>query len=98
MKISIFFILLVLTVFFGCSTTHYLKYSSSKEKFYRDYNNSAGNNDIEVILIDESIIYHNDHSVIRNDTLYAFKRKSEAKNYNRPTTDIRKINYLTNDY
>lgn len=98
MKISIFFILVALTVFFGCSTTRLLKYSSSKEKFYKDYNSSAGNSDIKITLIDESIVYHDDHSVIRNDTLYAFQRESDAKNYNIPAAEIKKINYLTNDY
>lgn len=97
MKLFIIF-LTALFSFAGCSTTHYLQYSKSHDKFYDDYNNSAGHKDIEVVLNNDSLISRDNHSVIRNDTLYIFKEESEEKEYVLPVNDIKKLNYLSNDY
>ncbi len=98
MRLIIFPILIIITFLTGCSTTHYLKYTSPDEKFYTDYNESAGQKDIEVVLTNDSIMYYDNHSVIRNDTLYIFKGESEEKLYNLPNSDIRNINYISNDF
>ena len=98
MKLSLFFILTGLTAFVGCSTTHYLKYSASNKEFYDDYNNSAGNRNVEVILKNDSTFYQENHTLIRNDTLYYFVKTEEGKYYELPTSSVKKINYLTNDF
>jgi hypothetical protein len=98
MKTSLFFVLASLFLFGGCSTTHYLKYAKSDKAFYDDYNNSAGHKEIKVSLAGDSVLYTDDHSLIKNDTLYVFEKESEAKNYVLPTTDIKDIYYISNDY
>ena len=97
MKLFLCFLTALLT-FSGCSTTHYLQYSKSNDKFYDDYNNAAGHKEIEVVLTNDSLITIDNHSVIRNDTLYIFKEESKEKEYVLPANDIKKMNYLSNDY
>ncbi len=80
MKLIIFLILTIITFLTGCSTTHYLQYSKSTDEFYDDYNNSAAHKDIEVVLTNDSLITRDNHSAIRNDTLYIFKEETEEKN------------------
>lgn len=98
MKTLLSFVLAALVVLGGCSTTHYLQYSKSNDKFYDDYNHSAGHKEIEVLLTNDSVVTRDNHSVIRNDTLYIFKKESEEKEYVLPAIDIKKMNYLSNDY
>ena len=98
MKTSLFFVLAALFLFGGCSTTHYLKYAKSDEQFYEDYNNSAGHKEIEVVLKNDSTLCRDNHSIIRNDTLYIFEEGTEQRDYILPNKDIKSMNYLTNDY
>ena len=97
MKTLLSFVLAALIVLAGCSTTHYLKYSKSDNQFYEDYNNSAGHKAIEVAFTNDSVMYYDNHSVIRDDTLYYFETESEEKNYNLPGSAIGSIHYTTND-
>jgi len=98
MKPAILFFLIISSAFTGCSTTYYLKDSRSEENFYADYNKSASKKNIEVILNRDSIMCYDNHSVIRNDTLYIFERESEEKRYHLPTGEIRSIHYITHDF
>jgi hypothetical protein len=90
---SLIIFLMALLSFAGCSTTHYLKYYKSSKQFYEHYNRFAGKTDIEVVLSSDSVMYFDNHSVIRNDTLYYFKTESEEKKYNLPSSGIRSIHY-----
>jgi hypothetical protein len=98
MRPAIVFISIIFIVFTGCTITHDIVYSSSEREFYDDYNNSAGNKNVEVILKNDSTFYQENHTLIRNDSLYHFVKTEDEKYYELPTSSVKKINYLTNDF
>lgn len=98
MKPIIFLLPVIFISFTGCSITHDIAYSSSEKEFYDDYNNSAGNRNVEVIFKNDSTFHQENHTLIRNDTLYCFVKTKEEKYYEVPTSSVKKINYLTNDF
>jgi hypothetical protein len=54
----------------GCSSTYTIKDYSSKDRFYRDFNRSAKNKDLNITLLNDSLEQTTDGAVIMNDTLY----------------------------
>lgn len=82
----------------GCSSVYRISNFSSKQKFYDDFNDFAGNKKVKVTLSNDSSFYTKNIVQIYNDTLYALKSFIK-KNFNTvPIKDLKRINYLSSDY
>lgn len=69
MKISFMIVSLVPLFFIGCSSTYTIKDFSSKDKFYNDFNNFAGNKSLNVTLTNDSSFVPEGKIKISDDTL-----------------------------
>jgi hypothetical protein len=54
----------------GCSSTYTLRHYSSKDNFYKDFNSSVGSKDLNVILLNDSLVQTKDGGILKNDTLF----------------------------
>ncbi len=87
----IFFIFVLL--FIGCSSTNTIKDSTSKEKFYEDFNKSVKDKNIKVTLTNDSLLALPGGAVIQNDTLFLLSQllKSNTKSF--PLTTVKVVRY-----
>jgi hypothetical protein len=69
MKIFCFLISLSSLLLIGCSSTYTVADFASKEKFYEDFNNSAGNKSLKIIMNNDSTINAGNGALISNDSL-----------------------------
>jgi hypothetical protein len=69
---KIFYILISLSslLLIGCSSTYTVAGFPSRDKFYEDFNNSAGNKSLKIILDNDSTIFADDGARISNDSLF----------------------------
>jgi hypothetical protein len=95
-KGSALFIALSL-LFAGCSTIYTIKDFPSKEKFYEDFNNSAKDKKIKVILLNDSSFTVAQGGVLENDTLFVFGELNETEHLSLELSDLKKENFRTND-
>jgi hypothetical protein len=82
----------------GCSSTHTIKDFPSKEKFYQDFNNSAKNKDVKIILINDSSFAINDGIALENDTLFSYVILEGKDSRSFALSEIIEIKYTNNDY
>jgi hypothetical protein len=83
-------------LFVGCSTYTIRDYPS-KDKFYEDFNHSAGNKDVNITLINDSSFTINDGVVLENDSLFSFALLEERDVRTYPLSLITEIRYTIND-
>jgi hypothetical protein len=82
----------------GCSSTHTIKDFPSKEKFYQDFNNSAKNKDVKIILVKDSSFAINDGIALENDTLFSYVILEGKDSRSFALSEITEIKYTNNDY
>jgi hypothetical protein len=70
----------------GCSSSYTLSHYSTKDRFYRDFNNSVGDKDLKITLVNDSLYLTTGGGVIKHDTLY-----TPANAF--PVENIKTINY-----
>jgi hypothetical protein len=89
MKYNIFLTLLfVLITLLGCYSTYTINDFSSKEKFYEDFNNSVGTKDLNITLINDSLISIKGGGILKQDTLYTSTNVF-------PIQTVKNVNYKT---
>ncbi|MHB8854554.1 MAG: hypothetical protein ACYC6P_14525 [Ignavibacteriaceae bacterium] len=76
----------------GCSSYYTAKDFSSKEKYYKDFNDFAKNKNMTVTLINDSSFTTYVGSEILNDTL-SFLREKDFTHEEIPLKNIKSINY-----
>lgn len=76
----------------GCSPTYTLKDYSSKEKFYKDFNNFAVDKNLRIIFINDTSITAPYGAVISNDTLNAITNVQKIEK-TLTKSEIKEINY-----
>ena len=62
--------LLSVFILIGCSSTYTLRNYSSKEKFHKDFNTSADNKDLNITLLNDSLVQTTDGGILKHDTLF----------------------------
>ena len=65
----LFCLSLALLFLTGCSSTYWLNQSTSKSKYYEDFNKSVVNKNLEITLENDSTFFANEGAKIINDTL-----------------------------
>lgn len=70
MKIYYGVLFLLALILMGCSSTYTIKGFSSKDKFYRDFNGSADDKDLNITLLNDSLIQTTDGGILKQDTLF----------------------------
>ncbi len=98
MRLAYLLISITFFVFIGCSTTYKVSKYYSEEKLYKDFNNSAQNNKLEITSTNDSSFYSDSKIEINDDTFYIFEKTIEKKYYEIPTEEIKKIDYISSDY
>ena len=80
-------ILFIFSLFFtGCSSSYSIKGYSSKDRFYRDFNRSADKKDLNITLLNDSLVQITGGGILKHDTLY-------TSEYIFPVNIIKTINY-----
>ena len=82
----------------GCSTTYKVTDFSSRDKFYKDFNNFARNKNVKVTLSNDSSFSLTNSAEIANDTLYYLGKEINSGNKRIAVSDIKELNYTSNDY
>ncbi len=96
---NIYLILVGILLFItGCSTTYKVTDFSSRDKFYRDFNNFARNKNVKVTFTNDSSFYVDNGAEIVNDTLYYLGIEINSGNKRITVSDIKELNYTSNDY
>ena len=75
MKKIDFLIPAIILIFAGCSSIYSIKNFSSKEKFYENYNKTAKDKQVNIILNNDSSLSSIKESRISNDTLILIEQK-----------------------
>jgi hypothetical protein len=94
MKIFYLIIVLFALFFIGCSTTYKISDFSSKDKFFEDFNNSANNKKLKVILNNDSSFICESGAQISNDSL-AFTEKVLPEENILSSGKVKKIEYIS---
>jgi hypothetical protein len=97
MKILLIVISTSVLLFTGCSSTYTIKYFSSKDNFYNDFNKFAGNKSLKVTLINDSSFISEEGVKISNDSLILPFMTPEV-NKSVPFNEIKNIDYLSSNF
>jgi hypothetical protein len=97
MKIFYLSIPVLLLFLIGCSSTYKVSNFSSKDKFYEDFNKSAGDKTVKITLSNDSSFF-NINAEIVNDTLYCMNKKIENLNKKIFLSDIKEIKYSGSNF
>jgi hypothetical protein len=91
--------LFIILAFFlmGCSSTFNINMYSSKEGFYEVVNKSITDNEIKVVLMNDSTISLGNGAFVDNDTLFIEKDVFEIIHKNCLLAELKKIDYKDNN-
>jgi len=91
-------LLLFILLYWGCSSTYRISDFSSKKNFYKDFNNSVKNKNLEVTLQNDSTFIIYNGAVIENDSLYSLNSFTISGFTKVALIDIRNIKYSGSNY
>jgi len=77
----------------GCST-YTIKDFSSKDDFYKDFNNSVKDKDMRVTLMNDSAFTINNGIILEHNTLFSLEGKDKRSS---ALSNIKEIRYANND-
>ncbi len=89
---NIYLLLIGLVIFLaGCSSYYTLRDYPSKQKFYKDFNNSVKNKDVKVTLNNDSSFIIKEGMRISNDSLIIINKSRNIKIERIPKSEIKSI-------
>lgn len=92
MKFNYLLFLASILFFVGCSSTYTVKNFSSKEKFYKDFNNSVRNKVVKITLTNDSSFSTLEDTRILSDSIFFTKQVLLDEKIE--TNEIKNIKYL----
>ncbi len=97
MKKINYILLAISLISFSCTTTYLISDFSSKENFYEEFNKTAKNKSLTLVLTDDNLLYPSNGAYISNNTLYAkdiFIKRSKSIS----KKEIKSIKYSGTDF
>jgi hypothetical protein len=92
MRLFYSFIFMFFLFFIGCSRTYRVTKYFSKEQLYENFNNSAQNKNLKVVLNNDSSFLATNSAIVFNDSLI-LNTNSEGSNKTFPLLRVKQVSY-----
>jgi hypothetical protein len=81
----------------GCSSVYTVKYFSSKQEFYQNFNDFAMDKNVKIYFTNDSVL-NSLGAIIADDTLYSLGYAVQNQYMVFPTSEVKEIKYNNSNY